>query len=82
MAAGAERYTPTGLQLPHADQEIEVDPLKAPTCPRHVLHDLRKGPRTWKTGKKVTEVKLKSFNAPTFFADKYILGTDRSVGHY
>ena len=32
--------------------------------------------------KKVTEVKLKSFNAPTFFGDKYIIGTARSVGHY
>ena len=32
--------------------------------------------------KKVTEVKLKTFNDPTFFGDKYIIGTARSVGHY
>ena len=34
----------------------------------------------WK--KKVTEVKLKSFNEPTFFGDEYIIGTAKSVGHY
>ena len=32
---------------------------------------------TW--GEKVTEVKHKSFNDPTFFGDKYIIGTARSV---
>ena len=32
--------------------------------------------------KKVTEVKLKSFNWPTLFGDTYIIGTAGSVGHY
>ena len=32
--------------------------------------------------KKVTEVKLKSFNEPMFFGDKYIIGTARSTNCY
>ena len=53
-----------------------------PQCTQHVLHDLRKGPQTWKTGKKVIEDKLKSFNEPTIFDDLCIIGTGRSFGHY
>ena len=30
----------------------------------------------WKKKKKVTEVKLKRFNKPTYFGDKYNKGTD------
>ena len=60
-----------------------VHTIGAPHCTQYVLHDLRKGPQTWKTGeKKVTEVILKSFNEPNFFGDKYVIGTAETVGHY
>ena len=35
-----------------------------------------------KLDKKFSQVNLGSLNAPTFFGDKYIIGTARSVGHY
>ena len=54
----------------------------APHCTQHVLHGMRKGPQTWKTGINVTEVKLKSFNEPSFNGDRYSIGNVISVSHF
>ena len=66
MAAEGVRYTPLGL---HTARDMFYM-MKMPT-------DME----NWKK-KKVTEVKLKSFNERTFFDDRDIIETARSVSHY
>ena len=68
MAAGGERYTPSGLHTAHNMFYMIWEKVQ------------RRGKLEKK--KKVTEVKLKSFNVPTFLGDKYNIGTVRPVGQY